>query len=115
MTHVHGVDSEVGRLRTVLVHRPGLELKRMTPRSRDRLLFETLPWGCRAQEEHDVFTQAMRDQGVEVLYVTELLQDALEYQPARDEAIAAVLAGRRWAMSSGPRCTSGWTHSGPRS
>ncbi len=94
MTHVHGVDSEVGRLRTVLVHRPGLELKRMTPRSRDRLLFETLPWGCRAQEEHDVFTQAMRDQGVEVLYVTELLQDALEYQPARDEAIAAVLASR---------------------
>jgi arginine deiminase len=94
VTHVHGVDSEVGRLRTVLVHRPGLELKRMTPRSRDRLLFETLPWGCRAQEEHDVFTQAMRDQGVEVLYVTELLQDALEYQPARDEAIAAALASR---------------------
>ena len=66
----------------------------MTPRSRDRLLFETLPWTCRAQEEHDVFTQALRDQGVEVLYVTELLQDALEYQPARDEAIAAVLADR---------------------
>lgn len=66
----------------------------MTPRSRDRLLFETLPWACRAQEEHDVFTQAMRDQGVEVLYVTELLQDALEYQPARDEAIAAVRADR---------------------
>ena len=94
MTHVHGVDSEVGRLRTVLVHRPGLELKRMTPRSRDRLLFETLPWACRAQQEHDVFTQAMRDQGVEVLYVTELLQDALEYQPARDEAITAALASR---------------------
>lgn len=66
----------------------------MTPRSRDRLLFETLPWARRAQEEHDVFTQAMRDQGVEVLYVTELLQDALEYQPARDQAIAAVLADR---------------------
>jgi arginine deiminase len=90
----HGVDSEVGRLRTVLVHRPGLELKRMTPRSRDRLLFETVPWAGRAQQEHDAFTQALRDQGVEVLYVTELLQDALEYQPARDEAIGAVLADR---------------------
>jgi arginine deiminase len=94
VTQVHGVDSEVGRLRTVLVHRPGLELKRMTPRSRERLLFETLPWARRAQEEHDVFAQAMRDEGVEVLYVTELLQDALEYQPARDEAIAAALDDR---------------------
>lgn len=91
---MHGVDSEAGQLRTVLVHRPGVELKRMTPRSRDRLLFETLPWASRAQEEHDVFAQAMRDEGVEVLYVTELLQDALEYQPARDQAIAAVLADR---------------------
>jgi arginine deiminase len=88
----HGVDSEVGRLRTVLVHRPGLELKRMTPRSRDRLLFETLPWVGRAQQEHDVFTQSLRDQDVEVLYITELLQDALEYQPAWDEAIGSVLA-----------------------
>jgi arginine deiminase len=91
--HVHGVDSEVGKLRTVLMHRPGLELKRMTPRNKDRLLFETLPWVGRAQQEHDVLTQALRDQGVEVLYVTELLQDALEYQPARAEAIESVLAG----------------------
>jgi arginine deiminase len=92
LTYTHGVDSEVGRLRTVLVHRPGAELKRITPRSRDRLLFDALPWIGRAQQEHDVFTQALRDRGVEVLYVTELLQDALEYQPARDEAIAGVLA-----------------------
>jgi arginine deiminase len=91
--HAHGVDSEVGKLRTVLMHRPGLELRRMTPRNKDRLLFETLPWVGRAQQEHDVLTQSLRDQGVEVLYVTELLQDALEYQPARDEAIESVLAG----------------------
>jgi arginine deiminase len=67
----------------------------MTPRSRDHLLFDTLPWASRAQQEHDAFAQAMRDQGVEVLYVTELLQDALEYQPARDEAIEAALADPR--------------------
>jgi arginine deiminase len=90
--HVHGVDSEIGRLRTVLVHRPGLELRRVTPRLRDRLLFETLPWACRAQQEHDAFAQAMRDRGVEVLYVTELLQDTLEYQHARQKAIAAAVA-----------------------
>jgi arginine deiminase len=88
----HGADSEVGRLRMVLVHRPGAELKRITPRRRDCLLFDALPWVGRAQQEHDVFTQALRDQGVEVLHVTELLQDALEYQAARDQAIGSVLA-----------------------
>jgi arginine deiminase len=90
--HTHGVDSEVGRLRTVLLHRPGLELRRITPRSASRLLFDVLPWVGRAQQEHDILAGVLRDHGVEVLYVTELLQDALEYQPARDEAIASVLA-----------------------
>jgi len=90
--YTHGVDSEVGRLRTVLLHRPGLELRRITPRSAGRLLFDVLPWVGRAQQEHDILAGVLRDQGVEVLYVTELLQDALEYQPARDEAIASVLA-----------------------
>jgi len=76
----------------VLLHRPGLELRRITPRSAGRLLFDVLPWVGRAQQEHDILAGVLRDQGVEVLYVTELLQDALEYQPARDEAIASVLA-----------------------
>ena len=77
----HGVDSEVGTLRTVLVHRPGEELKRLDSR----------PWVGGAQQEHDRLTQALRDQGVEVLYVTELLQEALEYQAARDAAFGSVL------------------------
>jgi arginine deiminase len=88
-----GADSEIGELRTVLMHRPGPELQRITPRTRDRLLFDALPWVGRAQQEHDAFTQALRDTGVEVVYVTELLQDALEYQRARDEAIGSALAG----------------------
>jgi arginine deiminase len=92
VSHTHGVDSEVGRLRTVLLHRPGLELRRITPRSAGRLLFDSLPWVGRAQQEHDTLASVLREQGVEVLYVTELLQDALEYQPARNDAIAAVLA-----------------------
>jgi arginine deiminase len=87
-----GVDSEAGRLRTVLVHRPGLELQRMTPRHRERLLLRTLPWVSRARQEHDVFCQVLRDDGVEVLYLTELLQDSLEYQAARDEAIGLAVA-----------------------
>jgi arginine deiminase len=92
VSHTHGVDSEVGRLRSVLLHRPGLELKRITPRRRDGLLFDALPWVARAQQEHDAFAAVLRDHGVEVVYLTELLQDALEYQPARNEAIGGVLA-----------------------
>jgi arginine deiminase len=87
-----GVDSEAGHLRTVLVHRPGLELQRMTPRHRERLLLRALPWVSRARQEHDVFCQVLRDEGVEVLYLTELLQDSLEYQTARDEAIGLAVA-----------------------
>ena len=90
--HAHGADSEVGRLRTVLVHRPGPELRRITPRSAGRLLFDVLPWIGRAQEEHDALARVLRDQGVEVLYLTELLQDALEYEAARRAAIESVLA-----------------------
>jgi arginine deiminase len=86
-----GADSEVGGLRVVLVHRPGPELKRITPRTKSRLLFDVLPWVGRAQQEHDVFTGVLRDRGAEVIYVTELLQDVLEYSAAREEAIASVL------------------------
>jgi arginine deiminase len=90
-----GVDSEVGRLRTVLVHRPGAELRRVTPRHARGLLFAALPWAERAQEEHDAFTEALRGQGVAVLYLTELLQDALEYEMARRQATQAVLSDAR--------------------
>ena len=55
--------SEVGRLRTVMLHRPGNELKRLTPRNNDALLFDGLPWVDRAQEEHDAFAAALRGRG----------------------------------------------------
>ena len=48
-----GVSSEVGRLRTVMLHRPGPELQRLTPRNNDKLLFDGIPWVSRAQDEHD--------------------------------------------------------------
>jgi arginine deiminase len=89
------VNTEVGRLRAVLLHRPGAELKRLTPRNNDKLLFDGIPWVGRAQEEHDTFAEALRSRGVEVLYVTELLQEALEFRTAREEAIAGVLADAR--------------------
>lgn len=95
VTDIQGVDSEVGQLNTVLVHRPGLELQRMTPRHVSRLLFGTLPWVSKAREEHDVLCQQLRDQGVQVLYVAALLQDTLEYSDARDEAVRLAVADTR--------------------
>jgi arginine deiminase len=91
VAYTHGADSEVGRLTTVLLHRPGTELRRITPRSGGQLLFGALPWVGRAQQEHDSLARVLREHGVEVLYLTELLQDALEYQPARNEAIESAL------------------------
>jgi len=91
----HGVDSEVGRLRAVVVHRPGAELRRVTPRHRSGMLFAGLPWAERAQAEHDSFAGVLRAHGVEVLYLTELLQDALEYASARRQAIESAISDPR--------------------
>ncbi|HEX6197894.1 MAG TPA: arginine deiminase [Jiangellaceae bacterium] len=90
-----GADSEVGRLETVLLHRPGPELKRLTPRNNDKLLFDGIPWVGRAQEEHDEFAAALTDHGVEVLYLIDLLAETLATPAARDECIDAVLADPR--------------------
>jgi arginine deiminase len=86
-----GASSEVGRLRTVLLHRPGPELKRLTPRNNDKLLFDGIPWVSRAQDEHDAFAQALRDRDVEVLYLLDLLVETLESAEARVRAIDDVL------------------------
>ncbi len=87
MTTAPGVESEVGRLRTVMLHRPGVELKRLTPRNNDSLLFDGIPWVGRAQDEHDGFADQLRQRGVEVVYLSELLTATLADQAARDQAI----------------------------
>ena len=87
----HYTDSEVGRLRTVLLHRPGPELKRLTPRNNDKLLFDGIPWVSRAQDEHDAFADALRAREVEVLYLTDLLTETLEQDDARAHAIEEAL------------------------
>lgn len=87
----HGVDSEVGRLRSVLLHRPGAELKRLTPRNNDQLLFDGVPWVARAQDEHDVFAESLRARGVEVLLLGELLEQALDDQRAKVAGLHAAV------------------------
>jgi arginine deiminase len=72
-----GVHSEVGKLRKVIVHRPELSLKRLTPTTHDELLFDDVLWVERAQWEHDQFVARMRERDVEVYYVQDLLGEAL--------------------------------------
>src|SRR4051794_14879127 len=71
-----GVHSEVGKLRTVMIHRPDLELKRLTPENHDELLFDDVLWVRKATEQHDAFAGLLRDNGVEVLYLETLLAEA---------------------------------------
>jgi arginine deiminase len=73
-----GVHSEVGRLRKVMVHRPDLSLQRLTPSNHDDLLFDDVLWVERAQYEHDQFVSRMRERGVEVFLLQDLLAEALE-------------------------------------
>src|SRR4051812_2010720 len=87
----HGVGSEVGRLRTVVLHRPGAELRRLTPRNNDDLLFDGVPWLERAQQEHDRFAATLRDDGVEVLYLHELLTEVLQAGAAREQLLDSAL------------------------
>ena len=72
-----GVHSEVGKLRKVMVHRPGLDLQRLTPSNHDDLLFDDVLWVERAQYEHDQFVARMRERDVEVFLLTDLLTETL--------------------------------------
>ena len=71
------VYSEIGRLKTVLLHRPGREIENVTPDLLERLLFDDIPFLEIAQQEHDAFAQILRDNGVEVLYLEELAAESL--------------------------------------
>jgi len=90
-----GVRSEVGRLRTVMLHRPGNELRRLTPRNNDALLFDGIPWVDRAQDEHDAFAEALRSRDVEVLYLSTLLSETLDDAAARAQGVDSTLADLR--------------------
>lgn len=88
------VDSEVGKLHKVLVHRPGLEHTRLTPTNAGELLFDDVIWVKRAKEEHDAFCSAMRDRGVEVYEAEQLLADVLAIPEGREWVLDRVLDER---------------------
>ena len=108
-----GVYSEVGRLRRVMVHRPGLEHTRLTPSNAAELLFDDVLWVARAKAEHDMFVEAMRERGVEVFEAEQLLAEALARPEAKDwvsdhilseqqVGITASRRGREWVDSADP-------------
>jgi arginine deiminase len=89
-----GVDSEVGRLHQVVLHRPDLELKRLTPDNAAELLFDDLLWVTEAQAEHDAFADTLRGRGVLVHYYAELLTRTLEITDAREYILDRVFDPR---------------------
>jgi arginine deiminase len=86
-----GVDSEVGVLRRVILHRPGRELTRLTPTNMGDLLFDDVIWVQRARQEHDAFADVLRERDVEVLYLSELLTAVLLIAECREEVLERTL------------------------
>src|ERR1700677_3971196 len=89
------VDSEVGRLRQVILHRPGLELKRLTPDNIADLLFDDMLWVSRAQAEHDASAGVLRSRGVVVHYYSDLLAQTLDVPEARAYVLDRLFDPRR--------------------
>ena len=92
------VKSEIKPLKRVLLHRPGNELLNLTPNTLEELLFDDIPFLKVAQEEHDAFAQALRDNGVEVFYLEDLMAEVLEANPELREQFL-----KQWIEEAGIR------------
>lgn len=79
--------SEIGRLRRVLLHRPGRELENLMPEYLERLLFDDIPYLREAQEEHDAFADCLRQSGVEVVYLTDLVLKSITDKSVREDLV----------------------------
>ena len=89
-TGIHNT-SEIGRLKRVLLHRPGGELENLMPEYLERLLFDDIPYLKEAQNEHDAFADCLRSQGVEVVYLTDLVVESLTDGDVRRELLRQFL------------------------
>ena len=89
-TGIHNT-SEIGRLKKVLLHRPGAELENLMPEYLERLLFDDIPYLKEAQREHDAFADCLRNQGVEVVYLTDLVVGSLTSPEVRQDLIRPFL------------------------
>ena len=89
-TGIHNT-SEIGRLRRVMLHRPGAELENLMPEYLERLLFDDIPYLKEAQKEHDAFADCLRAQGVEVVYLGDLVVESLTDGDVRRDFIRQFL------------------------
>ena len=89
-TGIHNT-SEIGRLKKVLLHRPGQELENLMPEYLERLLFDDIPYLREAQKEHDAFADCLRQQGVEVVYLTDLVANSITSDEVRKELVVQFL------------------------
>ncbi|SHH46601.1 arginine deiminase [Virgibacillus chiguensis] len=99
MKHPLHVTSEIGELQTVLLHRPGEEVENLTPEYLQHLLFDDIPYLPLIQKEHDYFAQTLRNRGIEVLYLTTLLTEALHTDDLKKKFVADVLKESNLSMN----------------
>ncbi|QES57903.1 arginine deiminase [Streptomyces venezuelae] len=92
------VDSETGRLRQVILHRPDREMTRLTPTNKDELLFDDVLWAKRARDEHDAFADVLRDRGVRVHLLADLLTETLDGIEARQLVLDRVFDEREFGI-----------------
>ncbi|MCI2055519.1 MAG: arginine deiminase [Oscillibacter sp.] len=89
-TGIHNT-SEIGRLKRVLLHRPGRELENLMPEYLERLLFDDIPYLSEAQKEHDAFADCLKKAGVDVVYLTDLVTESLVSQEVRQKLVQEFL------------------------
>jgi arginine deiminase len=102
----YGVHSEAGKLRRVLVHKPGAAMARLTPANCAELLFDDVIWVKQARIEHMTFVDAMRNRGVEVVFLRQLLMETLKDMEApagcSRRGSATIQSASVWPMTSWP-------------
>ena len=89
-TGIHNT-SEIGRLKKVMLHRPGMELENLMPEYLEQLLFDDIPYLKEAQREHDAFADCLRSQGVEVVYLLDLVTESITDDDVRQDFIRQFL------------------------
>ena len=89
------ITSEIGTLKTVLIHRPGAELENLTPDTLHELLFDDIPYLKVAQEEHDAFAELLRSRGIEVLYLDQMTAEALDHDDVKRQFAAEMVAASK--------------------
>ncbi|WP_413627852.1 arginine deiminase [Fructilactobacillus vespulae] len=92
MNRAINVNSEIGNLKSILLHRPGKEIENITPDTMERMLFDDVPYQKIAAEEHNYFAKVLQDKGIETVYVEDLLEDVLQDEAIRNQFLDTYLA-----------------------